>query len=134
MAHPIVTKATASEKAVDQYFEAWNARDFNVRAAALQGACAADVEYTDSKADVKGQQALSDMMEAVQTQVAKQHATFSFRRTSTVDEHHGRLRFNWALQGHDGAVLLAGVDFGQIDDAGRLRVIVGFFGETPVVL
>lgn len=134
MAHPTVTQPTASEKAVDQYFEAWNARDLNVRAAALQGACTADVKYTDPKADVKGQQALNGMMEAVQTQVSSQHATFSFLRTSAVDEHHGCLRFDWALQDHNGAVFLAGVDFGQIDDAGRLRVIVGFVGERPAAL
>lgn len=131
MAHPTITQSTAAEKAVDQYFVAWNARDLNVRTAALQAACATDIVYTDPKADVKGYEALSEMMEAVQTQVSEQHASFSFVRTSAVEEHYGRVRFNWALKGHDGALLLAGVDFGQIDEAGRLRAIVGFFGETP---
>lgn len=125
------TQATAAEKAVDNYFQAWNARDLNVRAAALERAFATDVVYTDPKADVTGHQALSDMMDAVQTQVAKQHATFAFLRTSAVDEHHGRLRFNWALKGHDAAIVLAGVDFVQLSDDGRLESIVGFFGETP---
>lgn len=130
MTHATVTRTTAAEKAVDQYFEAWNARDLNGRAAAIQGACAADIVYTDPKADVEGHKGLSDIIEAVQTQLSKQHANFSFLRTSAVDEHHGRLRFNWALKGSDDAVLLAGVDFGQIGDDGRLQLIVGFFGET----
>jgi hypothetical protein len=125
------TQATAAEKAVDRYFQAWNAGDRDVRTAAVEGACAMDVVYTDPKADVKGHQAFSDMIEAVQAQIAQQHATFTFLRTSAVDEHHGRLRFNWALTGHDAAVVLAGVDFGQLSDDGRLQSIVGFFGETP---
>jgi hypothetical protein len=50
---------------------------------------------------------------------------------SAVDEHHGRLRFNWALKGHDAAMVLAGVDFAQLGDDGRLQSVVGFFGETP---
>ena len=131
MAPATETQATAAEKAVDRYFQAWNARDRNVRTAAVEGACATDVVYTDPKADVRGHQAFSDMIEAVQTQIAQQHATFTFLRTSAVDEHHGRLRFNWALTGHDAAVVLAGVDFGQLGDDGRLQSVVGFFGETP---
>jgi ketosteroid isomerase-like protein len=131
MALATETQATAAEKAVDQYFQAWNARDRNVRVAAVEAACAMDIVYTDPKADVKGHQAFSDMIEAVQTQVATQHPTFAFLRTSAVDEHHGRLRFNWALTGHDAATVLAGVDFAQLSDDGRLQLVVGFFGETP---
>jgi hypothetical protein len=131
MAPATETKATAAEKFVDQYFQAWNARNRNVRTAAVEGACAADVVYTDPKADVEGHQAFSDMIDAVQTQLAEQHATFTFLRTSAVDEHHGRLRFNWALKGHDAATVLAGVDCAQLSDDGRLQSVVGSFGETP---
>ncbi len=134
MAQAALTQATAAEKAVDRYFEAWNARDLDARVAALRAGCSVDVVYTDPNGDAEGHQALSDMMEAVQVQVSKQQPEFSFLRTSTVDEHHGRLRFNWALKGHDGAMLLAGVDFGHVDDDGRLRTIVGFFGEAPAAL
>ena len=132
MAPATETKATAAEKAVDQYFQAWNARDRTLRNAAVEGACATDLVYTDPKADVKGHQAFSEMIDAVHRQLAEQHATFTFLRTSAVDEHHGRLRFNWALKGHDAATVLAGVDFAQLSDDGRLQSVVGFFGDTPV--
>jgi hypothetical protein len=71
------------------------------------------------------------MIGAVHEQILKQHSRFSFVRTSRIDEHHGRIRFTWALTDHGGNVALSGVDFGEIDGDGRLRTIVGFFGETP---
>lgn len=131
MASATESAAPAAEKAVHHYFQAWNARDRNVRAAAVEAACATDVVYTGPKADVKGHQAFSDMIVAVQAQIATQHPTFAFIRTSAVDEHHARLRFNWALKGHDAGIALAGVDFAQLSDDGRLQSVVGFFGETP---
>lgn len=48
-----------------------------------------------------------------------------------VDTHHGHLRFAWELVGPDGQVAVAGVDVGELAEDGRLRRIVGFFGDLP---
>jgi hypothetical protein len=37
----------------------------------------------------------------------------------------------WELVGPDGAVALAGLDVGEVAADGRLRRIVGFFGQLP---
>lgn len=51
---------------------------------------------------------------------------------SRVDHHHDtRLRFSWAMQSADGNVLAEGMDYGELDEDGRLKLIVGFFGPFP---
>jgi hypothetical protein len=57
----------------------------------------------------------------------------TFRRTSGIDAHHEHLRFSWDLVGPDGAVVLAGVDVGDISEDGRLQRITGFFGDLAVL-
>ncbi len=131
MAQTTTSDTSTATKAVEQYFEAWNTRDAEMRLKAIQAAFAADAVYSDPNADVKGHQALGDMMGAAHVQILKQHSSFSFVRTSRIEEHHGRIRFNWALKDADGKTALSGVDFGEIDGTGRLRLIAGFFGESP---
>jgi hypothetical protein len=50
---------------------------------------------------------------------------------SAVDAHHAELRFGWELAAPDGAVVVAGIDIGELAPDGRLRRITGFFGELP---
>ena len=51
--------------------------------------------------------------------------------SSGVDEHHGRLRFTWRMEGADGSTIIEGIDFGELADDGRLQRSVGFFGPRP---
>ena len=55
----------------------------------------------------------------------------TFRRTSTIDAHHGFARYEWELVAPDGAVALAGLDVAEVGDDGRLRRVVGFLGPIP---
>ena len=57
--------------------------------------------------------------------------THRFRRRSGIDCHHDQCRFGWELVAPDGAVVVAGIDVGALAPDGRLRSIVGFFGELP---
>lgn len=52
----------------------------------------------------------------------------TFRRTSAIDAHHQFARYGWDLVSPDGNVVLNGTDVVEIDDAGKLKGIVGFFG------
>ena len=57
----------------------------------------------------------------------------NFRRSSQIDEHHGRFRFSWELVSTDGDVAIASLDVGQLDDNGQIQQITGFFGELEPV-
>jgi hypothetical protein len=53
--------------------------------------------------------------------------------TSRVDEHHGRLRFTWAMVNPEGSRVSEGIDFGEVGSGGRLIRITGFFGlPSPI--
>ena len=52
-------------------------------------------------------------------------------RSSGIDSHHGMARYAWQLLGPAGAVVLEGIDIAQIDSAGRLAQVTGYFGPLP---
>ena len=112
---------------IDGYLSAYNEPDRARRDALIERVWAADGRLVDPPLAAEGRSAISDMAETMQGQFAG-HA---FRRVSGVDLHHDQVRFAWELVGPDGQVALAGTDAGELDADGRLRRIVGFFGDLP---
>jgi len=51
----------------------------------------------------------------------------------SVDAHHDHVRFAWELANDDGEVAVGGIDVGELAQDGRLRRIMGFFGDLPAV-
>jgi SnoaL-like domain len=112
---------------VAAYAAAWNEPDAGVRRRALEKAWTDAGVYSDPTACVEGRDALV-------AHIAGFHAQMPGARivlTSGIDEHHGAIRFTWALRAEDGATVTEGVDFGELADDGRLRRITGFFGPPP---
>lgn len=112
---------------VDDYLAALSEGDAEARARLVARAWDEDGRFVDPLLDVQGHQAIADIAVAVRDQFPRHE----FRRTSGIDVHHDRVRFTWALVGPDGAVALSGVDVGEVAEDGRLRQIVGFFGDAP---
>ena len=54
-----------------------------------------------------------------------------FVRASGIDHHHGVARYAWQLVSPEGAVVLEGLDIAQVNAAGRLQQVTGFFGPLP---
>jgi hypothetical protein len=112
---------------VETYTAAWRERDAAARLALLDRCWAEDGVYCDPLGRAEGRQALADLIGGF-------HARQPGARidvASGVDEHDGFLRFAWRMVGADGSVALEGTDFGEVDDRGALRRIVGFFGALP---
>ena len=112
---------------IDTYFAAWNETDARQRAELIEQVWAAEGRLIDPPLTGEGHQGISDM-------IATAHQQFpgcKFRRVSAVDTHHNQLRVAWELVTPEGAVAVAGMDTGEIDDHGRLVRIVGFFGPIP---
>lgn len=83
----------------------------------------------DPPFDGTGRVAIAAMTDVVLTH----YAGHTFRRTTAIDTHHNVGRYGWALVGPDGNAAVAGTDFFEVDDAGQLVRVVGFFGDPPVV-
>ncbi|MEX2236992.1 MAG: nuclear transport factor 2 family protein [Dehalococcoidia bacterium] len=113
-----------SAEVVAAYGAAWNEKDEGKRKALLEKAWSDGATYTDPSAHVEGRDALV-------AHIAGFHGGMpgaQLALTSAVDEHHGSVRFTWAIKGTDGAQMMEGVDFGVLGDDGRLASITGFFG------
>lgn len=111
----------------DAYGAAWNEPDEAERRRLLEQAWADDGTYTDPQADLHGRDALIAHIAGFQEQLKGARIV----PTSAVDEHHGKIRFTWKMEGADGSAIMEGIDFGELADDGRLKKIVGFFGPPP---
>jgi hypothetical protein len=118
---------TPSGAAVGQYVAAWHEPDPGVRRALLGACWAVDGVYSDPLGRAEGRDGLCAHITTFRERLPGARIDM----VSGVDEHDGYLRFAWRMLSPDGAVTLEGVDFGEIDDAGLLRRIVGFFGPLP---
>lgn len=113
--------------AIENYFRAWNEQDAQRRLELVEQAWGDDAIYIDASNSANGRAAVAEMIGAVIGSIPGGR----FERTSPIDAHHNVVRFNWAIKAPDGATLIEGVDFGDLDEDGRLRRITGFFAETP---
>lgn len=118
---------TETSDTVETYFEMWNETDPTKRAELVERVWARDGRHVDPLLDAKGHAAIDAMVAGVQGQFPDHQ----IRRVSGIDAHHDQLRYAWQLVAHDGTVVVSAIDVGQLDDDGRLRHVVAFFGEPP---
>jgi len=111
----------------EAYGAAWNEPDEAERRRLLEKAWADDGTYTDPQSDLRGRDALLTLIAGFQAQFKGAR----IEPTSAIDEHHGKIRFTWRMEGADGSAIMEGIDFGELADDGRLKKIVGFFGPPP---
>lgn len=119
-----MTDVTAT---VDGYLSAYNEPDRARREALIGQVWADDGRLIDPPLAGEGHSGISDMADAMHAH----YAGHRFRRVSGIDIHHDQLRFAWELIGPDGQAKLSGLDVGELAEDGRLRRIVGFFGDLP---
>jgi hypothetical protein len=112
---------------IDTYLAAWGEPDETRRAALIDQAWAVDGRLIDPPLVGEDHDGISEMAKTMQSL----YPGHTFRRTSGIDAHHEHLRFSWELVGPDGAVVLNGIDVGDLADDGRLQRITGFFGDLP---
>ena len=122
--------SAARETVVDNvldYVAAWNEADAGARIKILEDCWAEDAVYVDPNVELKGRAALSEHISTVQA--GRPGARIEMM--SGVDVHHNVVRFLWRLVRADGSTGDISIDFGEVDAAGRLTKIAGFFGEQP---
>ena len=116
-----------ADSIIERYCAAWSITDPQAREAVLAEVWSDDGEYLDSQpVRVSGRKALTTEILRFQ----KQFPGSSFRcgKTQALDEF---VRYAWVMVGPDGAERFQGMDFGQLNDAGRIVRIISFFGAAP---
>jgi SnoaL-like protein len=109
------------------YVQAWNEPDAAVRMSLLERCWADDAVYLDPTVELRGRAALVAHITKVQ---ASRPGAY-LEMMSGIDLHHNVVRFLWRQVRADGSTAPVSIDFGEVDAAGRLTKIVGFFGEAP---
>ena len=121
--------AAVLQEVLTSYIDAWCEPEPERRAALLTRSWTEEGIYKDPQMEAKGRAALSDYIGTVHERMPG--ATLAY--TSGVSRHHNHIYFSWHLLAGDGKVILKGVDFGTLASDGRLRQIVGFFGDLPAL-
>jgi SnoaL-like protein len=116
-----------SHDTVVAYASAWAEPDHARRLAILERCWAAGGVYLDPSSRADGREALCEHIAGFQERLAGHRIELA----SGIDEHDGYLRFAWTMSAPDGSQVMEGVDFGQLDADGRLKLICGFFGPWP---
>ena len=123
----MTTSSSTIENAVDGHLAAYTESDVARRADLIAAAWTADGKLVDPPLQGVGHDGICAAAEALLTH----YAGHTFRRTSGVDAHNDAIRYAWELVSPDGAVVLAGLDVGEVTEDGRLKRITGFFGDLP---
>ena len=122
-------RAVAADATLDaaqviaMYGAAWNQTDAAGMHRFLDKSWADEGRYTDPEVSVRGRDELVAYIQKFRAKVGTAQLTLN----GPVDAHHGWFRFAWTVVAQDGAVVLKGMDIGQLADDGRIRRIVGFF-------
>jgi hypothetical protein len=128
--HSKATTAAPSlspEAAVAAYCSAWNTVDRAERDRLLAQVWTVDGVYSDPTPTlVKGRAALSNEIAALQ----HRHPGAKFR-CSAPQTHHGVMRTTWVYLNPDGSEIEHGMDVSDLAADGRIRRVVGFFGDPP---
>lgn len=110
----------------DHMLAAWNESDRDKIRALLEKALNPEVHFVDPSIDVTG----IDGFEANVHEVHSRIPGAVYSRASGIDSHHGLYRYAWAIH-QDGKLLLPGFDVAETDEQGRVKRVLGFFGDLP---
>ncbi len=114
---------------IDTHLLAYGEPDATRRLELVRQVWSADGSLADPPFEASGHDGIAGL-----TDVVLQHyPAHAFRRTSAVDAHHETARYTWVLEDADGAAAVAGTDIATFAPDGRLRRIVGFFGDLPAM-
>ncbi|HKY16380.1 MAG TPA: nuclear transport factor 2 family protein [Microthrixaceae bacterium] len=110
---------------VRNYFASWNETDPQRRLELCEAVWTAHGHYLDPFADAHGVAEIDAYLAGMQTQFPDHRV----ERTTSLDEHHGVVRFGWAGFAPDGTVAFEGIDVVTVDAEGRFGDLRGFLGD-----
>jgi hypothetical protein len=105
---------------------AWNETDPDKIRKHLDRSLADNVIFADPENYVEGKDAFEQMVKDFRTKTPNARC----ERTSGIDSHHDRFRYEWAVLDGD-KLLVPGFDVVQVNENGLVERIDGFFGPFP---
>jgi hypothetical protein len=115
------------QEIIERYIAAWNETDAAKRRELVGALWAADGSYTDPLADVRGPDAIAELIGAAQ----QQFPGFGFTLGGPVDVNHHQARFTWHLGPAGAEPVVIGFDVVVLDGDGRIASVHGFLDRVP---
>jgi hypothetical protein len=112
--------------AFDHMLAAWNETNPSKIRSHLELALSDDAEFIDPTIITRG----IDQFEANVREFRTTYPQAVCTRTSGFDSHHNLVRYTWQITSGDD-VIVAGFDVVELNDAKRVRRVLGFFGPRP---
>lgn len=116
----------ATPEVLEHMMAMWNETDLTKIPAHVDAVFSEDVVFIDPANSIVGRDAFVAMVKEFRT--TNPDAVCS--RASGVDSHHGLHRYHWEIHS-GGKLLLPGFDVTEVNEAGRVSRVEGFFGPIP---
>lgn len=120
------SKMSEQHESLDHMLAAWNETDPDKIRGHLDQALAPEVVFADPDNFTTG----IDEFEAMVRRFRKQWPNGKSERTSGFNFHHNRYRYRWLVTVAEGQAL-PGMDVTEVNDAGMVVRVDGFFGSIP---
>jgi len=101
----------------------WNTPDEDEVRALTEAALEHNVHFVDPNHNIMGRQAFMDMARDVKAKIPG--AVYS--RASQVDKQNNHCRYHWEIH-LNGKILMPRFDVTEVNDAGKIVKVIGFFG------
>ncbi|MEO1101141.1 MAG: hypothetical protein AAFW65_04780 [Pseudomonadota bacterium] len=109
---------------LDKMLAAWNTTSEADKEALVEAALEHNVHFVDPNHNIIGRDAFLRMVKSTQEQLPG--AVYS--RTGEHDFQNNFYRYHWAVH-MDEKLLMSGFDVTEVNDAGKIVKVIGFFGE-----
>jgi hypothetical protein len=123
----VLRREILMQEIIERYIAAWNETDATARRELVGALWAADGSYTDPLADVRGPDAIAELMGAAQ----QQFPGFVFTLGGPVDVGTRQARFTWDLGPAGAEPVVIGFDVVVLDGDGRIASVHGFLDRVP---
>lgn len=114
----------AYEANLKTMIDIWNTPDPDARRAMCEAAMEHNVHFVDPRHNIIGREPFLAMVE--ETRAAFPAAVY--RHASRIEMQNNFCRHHWAID-MDGKTVMEGFDVTEVNDAGKVVKVIGFFGR-----
>ena len=115
---------TPIERTVDTYLKAWSERDPKLRASLIEACLSPEGRIVTRGREIVGRAAFG---EAIGTFLAN-NPFLRIRLTSAIDTGRTSFRFSGVVDWLDGTTSVETFDAGEVDESGRIAILITFDG------
>ncbi|MEL8056995.1 MAG: hypothetical protein AAGK66_12625 [Pseudomonadota bacterium] len=112
-----------NKESLDAMMQIWNTTDGAEKRRLAEAALEHNVHFVDPNHNIIGRDAFLKMVDQVQGEIPG--AVYS--QASDVDMQNNFCRYHWAIHLND-ELIMPGFDVTEINDAGKIVKVIGFFG------